>query len=1270
MFRTRRASAVPAARNSPHHPASPNFPAMRRALLGWTLLLGITALFWVAAALRYTAQKNLGTPARAAAEIEHDLRRRMRALEGFRTETPTIRALFTGTENAETFARVQRLPFSFFLTDSTGTLRFWNRAPQALPTDRTADPKGSLLQTPLGPVIRLAWRDGAGLPDGAMLTALLPLKRTYPVTNAYLGASFAASPSIPADLLVLRGAARGAAPVRSPAGRAWAWIAAPQEALRAPSPDRWTCALLLAAVLATAALLHRVALALLRITSRRWALLVAFSIVGGARAITYALPLPLGLAETELFSSRIYGFSALLPSLGDLLVNALCLLWIVGFGLAHGASPAALGRRWNMSLPTCWTAAALLSVVMQAAVFYAARVVASLVLDSQISFDVGRFHTINIYTVVGFGALGALAAAVALLLYFFGRQLAVLLPVRGQRYGLLAAVGLLVGFWGFGGLISAAALAAIAVWTTAFCFLLDARKPAALAVLVAPRAVICAVALSASLAVLLHSLIRTRTYTKDLVAFAERVVGQEDPLLEYSTQAALAGIAQDLEVQSFMRAPDSARRAVLNARLDALYFSQGFGAFRPAPHFFAADSMSLFNPDALSQASFEEAIAAAIPTPSPGLFYNATAPDGVHYIARLPLPNGTLYLPLTLRRTVAETVYPELLQPEEVRGPAREESYPYAVYAGGLPVTQTEGYAFPEAVQPAPLHATAQRIKREDRTELWIPQGDGRTVIVVGPERKLLDSAALFSYLFAVFTLLGGVVLLYRAFWRWMSRSGHRAMWPVRRFSLRQGIHLSLLGIVLLCLLGAGLVTVRLFDRRFRQSTDARLKATVQTIARSLAAQLPTASFSGEDSAARSPVLRYTLASIAEVQKADLSLFDTRGRLIASSQEEIYNRGLLPPQLRPEAWRAIRTGAPVLLQRERVGAFSYQSAYTPLRADDGTTLGILQVPFFSSEKELNDQISGLLVSLLNLYALFLILATGLAYLITQGLTRTLTTIAQRLGQLSLQRNEPIDWPYDDEIGLLVREYNNMLRTVEQSAAQLARSEREGAWREMARQVAHEIKNPLTPMKLHIQYLQRALHEERADVPQLTGRVAGILIEQIDTLSRIASEFSDFARMPEARPEPIELGPLLARAAELHGAGDGVQVSLDVPAAPVNVIADRGHLLRAVTNLLQNAVQAIPDGRAGRIAISVEEAPANRVLIHISDNGSGIAEGERDRIFKPYFTTKSSGTGLGLAMTRQMVEGWGGRIWFESNEGEGTTFSVEVPRLGAGALPAV
>jgi len=257
-------------------------------------------------------------------------------------------------------------------------------------------------------------------------------------------------------------------------------------------------------------------------------------------------------------------------------------------------------------------------------------------------------------------------------------------------------------------------------------------------------------------------------------------------------------------------------------------------------------------------------------------------------------------------------------------------------------------------------------------------------------------------------------------------------------------------------------------------------------------------------------------------------------------------------------------------------------------------------------------------------------------------------------------DEKIEWNKQDEIGGLVNEYNRMVDELAASAELLAKSERESAWRQMAQQVAHEIKNPLTPMKLSVQYLQKAWNEKTPDWDDRLNRFTQTIIEQIDSLSVIASEFSNFANMPRSHIAKEDMIEIINNSIELFNNTTKINFTLESQ-QPCMVIVDREQMLRVYNNLIKNSIQAIPNPDEGAIKIAINKNNAE-YLIRFSDNGIGIPEDQKGKVFYPNFTTKSSGMGLGLAMVKSIIENAGGSISFESEPGKGTSFYISLPAI--------
>src|SRR5690606_20373486 len=307
----------------------------------------------------------------------------------------------------------------------------------------------------------------------------------------------------------------------------------------------------------------------------------------------------------------------------------------------------------------------------------------------------------------------------------------------------------------------------------------------------------------------------------------------------------------------------------------------------------------------------------------------------------------------------------------------------------------------------------------------------------------------------------------------------------------------------------------------------------------------------------------------------------------------------------------------------------------------------------------NKELKEFLLRLGGVYLLMLIFAIVLAYFISKYITRSLHAIADKMNRTKLSRGNEKIYLVDpgEEIGLLVDAYNRMIDELEESATKLARSEREQAWREMAKQVAHEITNPLTPLRLTAQNFQRKFDPEDPDIQKKVEDFTKTLVQQIDTMGNIATAFSSFADMPAQQNETLNVVSIVRLALEIF-----TEEYIHFMAESEEIVAklDRTQLIRIITNLVKNALQAVPDVESPRILVTVA-GEGKKVKITVADNGVGIPEELGTRIFEPKFTTKSSGTGLGLGMVKNIVENYGGTITFTSKLGKGTVFTVKFPK---------
>lgn len=405
--------------------------------------------------------------------------------------------------------------------------------------------------------------------------------------------------------------------------------------------------------------------------------------------------------------------------------------------------------------------------------------------------------------------------------------------------------------------------------------------------------------------------------------------------------------------------------------------------------------------------------------------------------------------------------------------------------------------------------------------------------------------------------------------------------------------------------------------------------------------------------------LNLDLQELSYMYQTDIHVYDNYGMLMGSSQPLIFNKNLISRQISPRPFFATKDD---LIMQEHIGKLKYLTGYTDFYNGDYLQIGYIAVPQFLSEEEIRNEIESYLSVIIHIYLIIIILAVFLSFFIGKQLSAPLTLIENKLREMRFgHRNEKIDYNLHDEIGQLVAQYNRTVDELEKSARLLAQSERETAWKTMARQIAHEINNPLTPMKLTIQQLQRTkkMNDERFD--DYFEKSTQTLTEQIDNLSRIAGTFSNFARMPEAKFSKVDIAAKVSSVVQLFANNhERTELTYNGPASDVFVYADPEQLTQVFNNLLKNAIQAIPSDRIGQITVNVIETKAE-ILIDVEDNGNGIADEVAEKLFMPNFTTKSAGMGLGLTISKNIIEIAGGTISFTTRAGVGTTFRVMLPK---------
>ncbi len=480
----------------------------------------------------------------------------------------------------------------------------------------------------------------------------------------------------------------------------------------------------------------------------------------------------------------------------------------------------------------------------------------------------------------------------------------------------------------------------------------------------------------------------------------------------------------------------------------------------------------------------------------------------------------------------------------------------------------------------------------------------------------------------------------------------------IRRLSLRVRIFLSMILLVLIASILIAGVTIYQYNEEAQAYHQDRLERKEENIKRHIHFIIMETTWEVKTEKIRM-ILREEIYKIADTHQSQIDIFDLEGSLIMSSKSTI--EGDTTSQcLSAQILNVLsNTAEHRYVEKTIFNNQTYQSSYTYITDKKFKPIAIVKLPYLENDEFLNKELNEFLERLGYAYFFMLIMAIVLAYFLSSYITKSLKTISEKLKATRLERrNKKIEIDSSsEEIATLVRSYNNMIDELEESAVKLATSEREQAWREMAKQVAHEIKNPLTPMRLSVQSFQRKFDHGDPEIYQKLDEYSKTLIQQIDTMSSIASAFSNFARMPAQQNETLNVVEIVKLALDIFSEDYIVFV-----ADQKEIISklDRTQLIRVVTNLVKNATQAITEDKDPKVVVSVI-SEEGMVKIAVSDNGKGVSEENISRIFEPKFTTKSSGMGLGLAMVKNIVETYGGTITFTSQKGRGTIFTVAFPK---------
>jgi signal transduction histidine kinase len=475
------------------------------------------------------------------------------------------------------------------------------------------------------------------------------------------------------------------------------------------------------------------------------------------------------------------------------------------------------------------------------------------------------------------------------------------------------------------------------------------------------------------------------------------------------------------------------------------------------------------------------------------------------------------------------------------------------------------------------------------------------------------------------------------------------------KLSLRARIFTAMISLVLIAsvlIAGVTIYQYREQSNQYHQQRLQRKEAQLQTRIEYILSQSP---YPNSESFLDS-IFGEVVFQIADEQNVNFRIYNTTGNLVTNTQLSPIDANTSIGETTLAILRQNPTTNHVEITED--GQNQNRSSYSFIKNQTGTAIGILNLYYVDDDSLTAMELQNFLSRLMQVYLFILGVAIILAYVVSRYITKSLEEISDKITQTALgTSNQKIDLnPPGKELSKLITAYNDMVDQLSESAVRLAESEREQAWREMAKQVAHEIKNPLTPMRLSVQSFEQQFDPTDPKAVKKVEEFSSTLIHQIDTLSTIASAFSNFAEMPVQESELLDVAKITQLAMDIF---TEKYIVFEAPKEPLLARLDRTQLIRILTNLVKNATQACDEVPEPSVVVKVQKKN-NKVCICVTDNGHGIAQEHINKIFEPKFTTKTSGMGLGLAMVKNIVQTYEGQIEVESSTPNGTRFRVWLP----------
>ncbi|MCC5921000.1 MAG: hypothetical protein LAT68_12280 [Cyclobacteriaceae bacterium] len=978
------------------------------------------------------------------------------------------------------------------------------------------------------------------------------------------------------------------------------------------------------------------------------------------RLLMLVYDFPSSVKELDLFDSRYFASSYISPSLGDYLINSLFLFAFVIFFYSKR-------NQWiSMLSLNDWRSKVLVSSML---------LFSLLLLGFQVKFITDIFQnsvwTLEVTQEIRFDlsyTISLLIFIINWITYFFGAHLCLIVitnyyfsnPFLNYLiYAASAIFGLIILL-----LLDLSNLSIVVVHTAylLISFILGGNNYfERVSYKSLTYLIVSSVILALYGSVLVYILEReSRIEVKK--SLANYFLEEQDVLAEFYLSQAVEKIKSDADIKKVFNDRAYNEKAIEKA-IKRKYLKSYLEKYDIIVHFFNPDgsSISLRNSrlnyfDIRKQYNKSQYM-----TEYENLYFvkNTENPFDKRYFKFIDLNRGYLLLDLKLRRPIPNTISSFLMLDEQKRYFRNNQNLKYALLNMDEIIVKSDNFNFssPYALQVLNPAKKDNGFVKSKHLHKSVEIKPFQYLLMSIPHDPLRIIIGNFCY---NFTLLIIIISLASLIYGLLQIRGTSTL----SFSAKIQLYLNLAFFIPLFFVSA--ISIQLIYMDYLYESEAKQKEKTQRLSKALVNEsglMGTSTYEQQS-------LKEKVASLSKILNSDIKVYNKDGRLLTTNDIRLMDYSLVDDYLNPRLFFAKENlmREPQVVQ-ENIGKFEFSNVYYPIRSDlNKEVIGFAAIPYYDSRANLREKMAETVTTILNTFTLVFILFIIISYYASRVLTYPINFLTEQIKQISNEEDlRPLTWKTQDEIGLLASEYNKLMLKFQASRDALMRNEKEEAWREMAKQVAHEIKNPLTPMKLSLQHLIRMSKDntyEKNKYSLMVQKTADNLLNQIENLNDIATSFSSFAKMPSSVPVETNLSNIINSTIGIFQSEQDQRVVAELHTQKAIVYVDDKLMSRIISNILINGIQSVPEDRDPELSIVLWEE-GEEYLMKISDNGSGIPEDYRDKVFVPDFSTKYAGSGIGLALAKRGINDFGGRIWFETMENEGTDFYISLPKLTLG-----